>query len=58
MNLLITLFQGLNIDEKLKEAPDDNYSIGILIGNLVPFVALIIIAYMIYIYNKNRYNEE
>ncbi|QXP80517.1 MULTISPECIES: hypothetical protein [Winogradskyella] len=58
MNLLITLFQELNIDEKLKEAPDDYYSIGILIGNLVPFLVLVAIAYIIYRYNKNRYKEE
>ena len=54
MNLFITLLQEVNIDEKLKEAPDGNYGIGIFIGSLLPFVVLVIIAYTIYRYNKNR----
>jgi hypothetical protein len=58
MNLLITLLQEVNIDEKLKEAPDSNYGIGVFIGTLLPFVVLVIIAYAIYRYNKNRYKDE
>lgn len=58
MNLLITILQDVNIDEKLKQAPDDNYGIGVFIGSLLPFVILVIIAYVIYRYNKNRYKEE
>jgi len=58
MNLLITLLQEVNIDEKLKEAPDDNYGIGVFIGTMLPFVILVIIAYLIYRYNKNRIKNE
>ena len=58
MSLLITLLQEVNIDEKLKHAPDSNYGIGVFIGTLLPFVILVIIAYGIYRYNKNRYKED
>lgn len=58
MNLLITILQDVNIDEKLKEAPDSSYGIGIFIGTLLPFVILVIIAYVIYRYNKNRLKNE
>lgn len=57
MNLRITLLQDINIDEKLKAAPDDSYGIGVFIGTLLPFVVLVVIAYVIYRYNKNRYKD-
>jgi hypothetical protein len=57
MNLLIFLLQEVNIDEKLKAAPDNSYGIGVFIGTLLPFVVLVIVAYAIYRYNKNRYKE-
>tara|TARA_R110002050_G_scaffold92054_1_gene192832 strand:- start:5425 stop:5601 length:177 start_codon:yes stop_codon:yes gene_type:complete len=57
MSLLITLLQDVKIDEKLKNAPDDGYGIGIFIGTLLPFVVLVIIAFVIYRYNKNRYKD-
>ncbi|WP_299108606.1 hypothetical protein [uncultured Winogradskyella sp.] len=57
MSLLITLLQDVKIDEKLKNAPDDSYGIGIFIGTLLPFVVLVIIAFVIYRYNKNRYKD-
>ena len=58
MNLLITLLQDVNIDEKLKEAPDSSYGVGVFIGTLLPFVVLVVIAYVIYRYNKNKYKDE
>ena len=58
MNLLIRIWQEVNIDEKLKEAPDSSYSIGVFIGTLLPFVVLVAIAYAIYRYNKNRIKDE
>ena len=58
MNLLLVLLQEINIDEKIKRAPDSDYGIGVFIGTLLPFVVLVIIAYAIYRYNKNRYKEE
>lgn len=57
MSFLIALIQNAKIDEKLKNAPDDDYSIGIFIGTLLPFVVLVIIAFVIYRYNKNRYKD-
>ncbi|WP_197429345.1 hypothetical protein [Winogradskyella endarachnes] len=57
MSLLIALLQNAKIDEKLKNAPDDSYSIGVFIGTLLPFVVLVIIAFVIYRYNKNRYKD-
>ena len=58
MFALIKLFQEVNIEEKLKEAPDNSYSIGVFIGTLLPFVVLVIIAYAIFRYNKNRIKDE
>jgi len=56
--LLITLIQDINIEDKLKSAPDSNYEIGVFIGSMLPFVVLVAIAYMIYRYNKNRINKD
>ncbi len=58
MNLLITVLQEINIDKKLKEAPNDDYGIGIFIGTMLPFVILVVIAFTIYRYNKNRIKDE
>jgi len=57
MSLLITVLQDVKIDEKLKNAPDSSYGVGIFIGTLLPFVVLVIIAFIIYRYNKNRYKD-
>ena len=57
MHLLITLLQEVDIEQKLKDAPDDSYSIGVFIGTLLPFVVLVIIAYAIYRYNENRIKD-
>ncbi|MBU2926645.1 hypothetical protein [Winogradskyella psychrotolerans] len=58
MSLLITVLQNVDIDEKIKNAPDSSYSIGVFIGTLLPFVVLVLIAFAIYRYNKNRYKDE
>jgi hypothetical protein len=58
MIALIRLFQEVNIEEKLKEAPDSSYSIGVFIGTLLPFVVLVVITYTIFRYNKNRIKDE
>jgi hypothetical protein len=55
--LLISLLQDINIEEKVKNAPDSSYEIGIFIGSMLPFVVLVIIAYLLYRYNKNRNRE-
>lgn len=43
-----------SIEEKIQTAPDSSYEIGIFIGSMLPFIILIIIAYLIYHYHKNR----
>jgi len=54
---LITLLQ-IDIDEKLKNAPDSGYQIGIVIGTYLPFILLIIVAYIMYHKMKNRKDLE
>lgn len=55
---LTYILQEVDIDQKLKDAPDSSYGIGVFIGTLLPFVVLVLIAYLIYRYNKNRIKEE
>ncbi|HLV38399.1 hypothetical protein [Xanthomarina sp.] len=55
---IISLVQELDVNEKIKNAPDNSYEIGVFIGSFVPFVILVIIAYALYRYNKNRINKE
>jgi len=55
---IIALFLQIDIDEKLKNAPDDNYQIGIVIGTYLPFILLIIVAYVMYHKMKNRKDLE
>ena len=54
---LLTVLQNVGIEEKMKNAPDSQYEIGIFIGSMLPFVVLVIIAYAIYRYNKNKIDE-
>jgi hypothetical protein len=54
---LLTILQSVDIEKKLKDAPDSQYEIGVFIGSMLPFVVLVIIAYAIYRYNKNKMNE-
>ncbi len=56
--MLATILQEVNIEEKIKNAPDSGYEIGVFIGSMLPFVILAIIAYTIYYYNKKRINKE
>ena len=53
---LSSLTQNVNVEEKINTAPDSGYEIGIFIGSMLPFVVLILIAYLIYRYNKKRIN--
>jgi formate/nitrite transporter FocA (FNT family) len=56
--LLISLLQQVNIDEKIKNAPDNGYLIGVWIGNILPFVVLVGLAWWMYIRAKKRQNDE
>ena len=54
--MLLSLLQ-VNIEDKIKNAPDDNFQFGILIGSYVPLFSLVVLAYLLYRYNKNRNKE-
>ena len=56
--VLISLFQDLDISNKVKNAPDNNYEIGVFIGSMLPFIVLVILAYLVYKYNKNKKIKE
>jgi len=51
---LISLLQQVNIEEKIKNAPDKGYEIGVVIGTYLPFVLLALLAYLVYYKAKNR----
>lgn len=55
---LISLFQQTNIDEKIQNAPDDSYLIGVWIGNILPFAVLVGLAWWMYIRAKKRQNKK
>ena len=55
--IIIGLLQDLKIDEKLKNAPDSSYGIGVFIGTLLPFLVLVLLAYAIYRYTKNNIKD-
>jgi hypothetical protein len=50
----IAALQQVNVEEKIKNAPDNNYEIGVVIGTYLPFVILVLIAYLVYYKAKNR----
>ena len=52
--LFLTLLQAEDIKEKIKNAPDSGYEIGVAIGTYLPFILLIIFAYIIYYRMKKR----
>lgn len=54
----LTLLLQVDIEEKLKNAPDSGYQIGVVIGTYLPFVALVGIAYFVYYKAKNRKDLE
>ncbi len=58
MMALFSILQEVNIEEKVKNAPNSEYEIGVFIGSFLPFLVLVIIAYAIYRYNKNNSNSE
>jgi hypothetical protein len=54
----ITFFLQINVEEKIKNAPDNRYEIGISIGTYLPFILLAALAYFIYYKAKNRKDLE
>lgn len=45
------------INEKINSAPDISSKIGVFIGNILPFVVLVLLAYLLYSYMKNKSGE-
>jgi len=54
MNLILLLLLQVNIEEKIQNAPDKGYEIGVVIGTYLPFVVLVVIAYFMFNRFKNR----
>ncbi|NNL15835.1 MAG: hypothetical protein HKO81_04240 [Flavobacteriaceae bacterium] len=57
MHSIILLLHQVDIEEKIKNAPDKGYEIGVFIGSMLPFIILVAFAYLIYRYNKKRINR-
>ena len=55
---LLNLIVQVDIKEKIENAPDSSYEIGVLIGTYLPFVLFVILAYIIYYRMKNRKDLE
>jgi hypothetical protein len=51
---IIGLLQQVDVAEKIKNAPDKGYEIGVAIGTYLPFVVLVAIAYFVFYKAKNR----
>ena len=57
MNILALMpLLQVDIEEKIENAPDSGYEIGVVIGSYLPFVLLIGIAYFFYYKAKKRKN--
>jgi len=53
---IIPLVVQVDVAEKMKNAPDSGYQIGVIIGSFIPFVVLIGIAY--WMYNRAKKRDE
>ncbi len=54
MRSLILFLQHVSVEQKLKNAPDSQYQIGVLIGSFIPFIVLAVIAYTLYYRAKKK----
>lgn len=54
---LILFLQQVTIDDKIKNAPDNGYLIGVWIGYILPFAVLVGVAYLLYNRAKKRGND-
>jgi hypothetical protein len=58
MTALLLLLQQPNIEEKIKNAPDSGYQLGVLIGSFLPLVVLAGLAYWMYYRAKKSDRKE
>ena len=54
MKANLALLLQVDIEEKMNNAPDGGYEIGVVVGTYLPFVILVVFAYIIYYRAKNR----
>ncbi len=50
----LAILQQVDIEQKIKDAPNSGYEIGVLIGTFLPFVILVAIAYYMYYRAKKK----
>jgi len=55
---LLILFIQVDIKEKIENAPDSSYEIGVFIGTYLPFALLVFLAYFIYYRMRKRKDLE
>ena len=53
-NIILLLLLQVDIKEKIENAPDKGYEIGVVIGTYLPFVVLVVIAYLMFNRFKNK----
>ncbi len=53
---LLLLIQKVDIEQKMIDAPDKSYEIGVAIGYFLPFLVLVSIAYFMYYRAKKKYD--
>lgn len=58
MGVFMVLQDVSDIEKKIEEAPDSAYEIGVAIGTYLPFLVLILVAYLFYYYSKKRRGSE
>lgn len=60
MKLLLVFLQANTpqIEEKIKNAPDSGYEIGVVIGTYLPFVFLAGLAWLFYYFAKKRAKDK
>jgi hypothetical protein len=54
----VLLLLQVPIKEKLKNAPDNGYQTGLIIGSFIPFALFVGLAYYLYYRAKNRRKNE
>lgn len=54
MGLFNVILQQVDIEEKILNAPDKGYEIGVFIGSMIPFVVLVLLAYLMYRHSKKK----
>jgi hypothetical protein len=55
---LFALLEAVNINDKIKHAPNSGYLIGVWIGYILPFAVLAGLAYWMYYRAKNRQDKQ